>query len=265
MINKAVNKAMREAMKPVKSQLKGAMGEALTSAVINLSALCGIKGRQLNNLYIPMSNGNTTEIDLVFLTEKGVYVIENKSYSGIINGEIAQREWLVTAPSGKTYGLYNPIMQNQGHIKAIKSYLENNSPIFAEKEIKFFSVVVFSDSCILKIGNEKLTDSGVVFRSQLVFTLKELWNLSESALNDTEINEIFDLLKSFQKPDKAKAEEHNQYVEKNRVASSAQQTGQLCPKCGKPLLIRTVKKGSRAGQKFIGCSGFPNCRFTKDI
>ncbi|MBM9514965.1 topoisomerase DNA-binding C4 zinc finger domain-containing protein [Desulfobulbus marinus] len=39
----------------------------------------------------------------------------------------------------------------------------------------------------------------------------------------------------------------------------------VCPKCGGPLVKRTAKKGSRAGQDFWGCSAFPKCRFTKPI
>ena len=34
----------------------------------------------------------------------------------------------------------------------------------------------------------------------------------------------------------------------------------LCPQCGKPLVKRSGKHG-----EFIGCSGFPKCRFTKNI
>ena len=37
-------------------------------------------------------------------------------------------------------------------------------------------------------------------------------------------------------------------------------TGEDCPKCGKPLF----KRGGRRGE-FIGCSGFPTCRFTRNI
>jgi len=37
-------------------------------------------------------------------------------------------------------------------------------------------------------------------------------------------------------------------------------TGEDCPRCGKPLLLRTGRRG-----KFIGCSGFPKCRFTRPV
>jgi four helix bundle protein len=42
----------------------------------------------------------------------------------------------------------------------------------------------------------------------------------------------------------------------------AKQTRPPCPLCGKPLVVRTVRQGARAGSQFLGCSGYPNCRGT---
>jgi len=39
-----------------------------------------------------------------------------------------------------------------------------------------------------------------------------------------------------------------------------QPTGEMCPKCGSPLVYRYGRYG-----KFIGCSDFPDCRFSKPI
>lgn len=33
-----------------------------------------------------------------------------------------------------------------------------------------------------------------------------------------------------------------------------------CPKCGSPMILRTVKTGPSAGKQFWGCSTYPNCR-----
>lgn len=38
----------------------------------------------LTNLYIPRTDGTTTEIDLLFINNKGIFVIESKNYSGWI-------------------------------------------------------------------------------------------------------------------------------------------------------------------------------------
>jgi len=37
---------------------------------------------------------------------------------------------------------------------------------------------------------------------------------------------------------------------------------ELCPKCGAQLVIRTAGRGAKIGSQFLGCSAFPECRFT---
>jgi hypothetical protein len=32
-----------------------------------------------------------------------------------------------------------------------------------------------------------------------------------------------------------------------------------CPKCGKPMKLRTARQGANRGNQFWGCSGYPNC------
>ncbi|HWR40372.1 MAG TPA: type I DNA topoisomerase [Patescibacteria group bacterium] len=39
-----------------------------------------------------------------------------------------------------------------------------------------------------------------------------------------------------------------------------QETGEACPVCGKSLLIR---ENRRTGEKFVGCSGYPECSYTR--
>ncbi len=33
-----------------------------------------------------------------------------------------------------------------------------------------------------------------------------------------------------------------------------------CPRCGKAMVLRTAKSGKNAGQRFWGCSGYPQCK-----
>lgn len=35
-----------------------------------------------------------------------------------------------------------------------------------------------------------------------------------------------------------------------------------CPLCGRPMRLRTGKRGARAGQTFWGCTGYPSCKGT---
>lgn len=36
-----------------------------------------------------------------------------------------------------------------------------------------------------------------------------------------------------------------------------------CPVCCKPMVLRTARKGPRAGERFWGCSGYPECKGTR--
>ena len=45
-----------------------------------------------------------------------------------------------------------------------------------------------------------------------------------------------------------------------KVEYKPEPTGEMCPECGEPLLIRHGRYG-----KFIGCSGYPKCRYTTPI
>lgn len=39
----------------------------------------------------------------------------------------------------------------------------------------------------------------------------------------------------------------------------------LCPKCNKPMALRTAQKGKSAGKQFWGCTGYPECKGLVDI
>ena len=38
-----------------------------------------------------------------------------------------------------------------------------------------------------------------------------------------------------------------------------------CPKCGGALILRTAKKGPRSGDRFWGCSTYPQCRVMQPL
>jgi len=42
-------------------------------------------------------------------------------------------------------------------------------------------------------------------------------------------------------------------------------TGQLCPKCGSLMVMRTAKQGTNIGKNFWGCPNYPQCRGTVPI
>jgi hypothetical protein len=112
-----------------------------------------INKKLVTNLYIPLKNGNTTEIDLVMICTYGIFVIESKNYSGWIFGNDNNSTWTQTLQNGQKNKFYNPIMQNKTHMNALKRLLALDLDLF-------YSYIVFSERCNLK--NVKSAESNVV-------------------------------------------------------------------------------------------------------
>ena len=55
------------------------------------------------------------------------------------------------------------------------------------------------------------------------------------------------------------------YLLADEDVAIAQEAAPLCPKCSGAMVLRTVRKGSAAGQKFWGCGDYPACRGTRRI
>ena len=70
--------------KPLSTLNKGEVGEYLIWEELQRFEEEG--GKFLFNLYIPKPNGETTEVDVVFIHPKGFFVFESKNYKGWIFG-----------------------------------------------------------------------------------------------------------------------------------------------------------------------------------
>lgn len=123
---------------------KGEEGEMDTALFLN--KVRGIK-RLLHHVYIPKAGGSgTTEIDLLMIHEKGIIVIENKNYSGFLYGREEETYWTQMLKGGEYRRFYNPVMQNQGHIRHLKHFLGDLVP----EETPYISVITFNDQGRLK-------------------------------------------------------------------------------------------------------------------
>lgn len=115
---------------------QGARGEYRTSQIIDKAPF---KNKMLFNCYIPNRSGDKTEIDMIMLCQKGIYVIENKIYSGWIFGNEKSKNWCETL-KGKKYFFYNPIKQNRSHIKNLEKQLQVGDD-------KYVSLITFNAEC----------------------------------------------------------------------------------------------------------------------
>jgi four helix bundle suffix protein len=53
-------------------------------------------------------------------------------------------------------------------------------------------------------------------------------------------------------------------VEKSASFGKQQSPIPMCPVCGKQMVSRTARQGSGAGKSFWGCSGYPECKATRN-
>ncbi len=101
--------------------------------------------RIFHDLYIQKKDRTYSQVDIAVVTEVGVIVIEVKKYSGWIYGMGNREKWVQVLDYGKAkFPIYNPIFQNDGHIRAIKNSLPNYF------NIPFHSLIVFYGDCKLK-------------------------------------------------------------------------------------------------------------------
>lgn len=98
-----------------------------------------------HDLYIKKPSGEYTQIDVAVATKAGIILFEVKHYSGWIFGNERQKYWMQLLSYGsEKHRFYNPIMQNAGHIQAIRQCLPQNAGI------PIYSVIVFFGTCELK-------------------------------------------------------------------------------------------------------------------
>ncbi|SRR5579871_599638 len=157
-------------------------------------------GKFLFNLYIPKTDeranvwrgvGNTTEIDVLLICSKGLFVFESKNFSGWIFGNEAHQNWTQTLPRGRRSShkerFYNPIMQNASHIKYLKRIIGET--------LTMHSIVVFSNKCTLKDVTVNSKNVRVVYRHAVAPVVEGLFNqASTSHLTETEISNIYNQL-----------------------------------------------------------------------
>ena len=218
----------------VTPKMIGAWGEREIVNKLKLINPFGKNGKILRNIYIPKEDGSTAEIDVVYITTKGLFVIESKNFSGYIFGNENNRNWTATLYAGKTwYGakkvekhhFYNPIWQNHSHINVLKKYLKMNIPMI--------SIVVFSSQCEIKELVVERENAYVCKVDMFLTLLQGIWNTYPCTLDDSQIGSIYERLKPLTNQDRAIKEKHIAEV-RARLESE-----EKCPLCGGQIFLRS--------------------------
>lgn len=252
----------------------------------------------MHDLYLE-KNGLSAQIDFLVITRKHIFVIECKNLYGNIEidekGNFIRH--MGQGKFYRKEGFPSPVSQNERHLNILKEIRREYKNNFVTQGLfdKLFpqtyrSIVVLANpKTILNDSKAPEEIRKVVIRlDQLVAYIKKIEDEDDSLKSsEKDMHELLDSFIKCSKPIKSdyakkyeemlaelianKAEPRNEkHLEKSTskvietfkeetVSKNVKMTEKICPKCGKPLVLRTAKKGENAGNQFWGCSGFPKC------
>jgi restriction system protein len=221
---------------------KGWGGENLLKSL--LSVLPTDQYKTFHNVTLATPDGST-QIDHVVISVYGVFVIETKNMTGWIFGAKDQSQWTQIIYEKKVR-FRNPLRQNYKHTLSLANTLD--IPLD-----HVFSIIAF-------VGDSTFRTTmppNVTYRYDCVRYIKQH---QQELFSREDVSSLVDLLE--QKRLAPGAETQRQHVEhvQNIAVNKT-----VCTRCGKPMVERVAKKGANAGQTFLGCSGYPNCKNTVEL
>ncbi|MDD7234899.1 MAG: NERD domain-containing protein [Bacteroidales bacterium] len=221
---------------------KGAIGEKRVARI--LEKLPEGKYSVINNLLLNNS-GYTSQVDHVVVSVYGIFVIETKTYQGIISGGENSEQWTQNI-YGNKYEFRNPILQNYGHVKSMKQVLGDY------KSVPFISIVAFSSQANLRVSS----NIPVVYWSQILDVIRGYEN---PVIKESDVRRITRLLMASNTDSKETRKDHVKNVRANVKKRQETIASGKCPRCGGDLVLRKGKYGP-----FYGCSNYPKCTFIQN-
>lgn len=207
-------------------------------------------------------DGLSAQIDYIVITPARYYLIECKNMIGNItidnNGQFI-REYIINGKKVKK-AIESPLRQSERHRDVLLKIAYDNRKnaisklLFDEKNFEKYhkAIVVFANN------------SGILYNKyapkevkQKVIRSDELINYMKKDIAETPI----DLRDSQKKMEEYAKKLLGRHVEKEIDYESLYKVDDtICPQCGGKLVERNGKYS-----KFIGCSNYPKCTFTKKI
>lgn len=151
---------------------------------------------------------NLLQIDCIAINSGGIFVFESKDYAGWIYGHGNRVHWTQVLNYGKDkHQFYNPVKQNDSHVKVIQDLFPQNIPIY--------SVIVFGREATLKVLTDIPDYCRVCTQSTIGATINSLTQIRPNAINVREIMNIYTTIQQDQiDPDAIVRTEHIDEVQK---------------------------------------------------
>lgn len=207
--------------------------------------------KHISDLMIINSKSSTgySQIDHIIMTPYGLFVIETKNYQGTIYGGKDRKTWLV---NGK-FKMMSPLVQNYGHIQAIKNLVESHYHDY------FISMVSFTKRCTFKIDEElrKIQSNELVvydielteFINRKIAILK--LQHKEPFLSDYEIELLYQQLMEANITDPTIRMQHVENIKTSKNENEKTDKESICVVCQKSVSDK-VKSYCLSNKKFDG-------------
>lgn len=224
---------------------KGVFGEALVRLAAKVRLPASTYHR-LHDVTLAVPDG-TTQIDHVFVSCYGIFVVETKNMKGWISGGANQAQWTQRI-SRKSFNFQNPLRQNYKHIKALEAVLD--VPAGA-----IHSVVAFVGSSTFKSPMPDNVTQGSTF-------IRHILSFRQRVLTDAEVEDALARIQSARLEQSRDTD--RSHVAQLRVRADPAADRQ-CPECGESMVLRRALRGARAGKQFWGCSAYPRCKAVQRV
>ncbi|WP_205341780.1 nuclease-related domain-containing protein [Denitrificimonas caeni] len=224
---------------------KGVLGETMVKFAAKIRLPAGTY-HPIHNITLPTQEGST-QIDHIFVSRFGIFVVETKNIKGWVFGAQNQAQWTQQL-FNTSFKFQNPLRQNYKHIMVLRATLDVPSRVI-------YSVVAF-------VGRS-------TFKSAMPANVTRGWgyityikSFREEVLSEAEVQRVLATIQSARlEPTRATNRRHIKQLKK-RLHPSAQKK---CPKCDRSMVLRTAQRGSNIGRSFWGCSAYPACRAVQSM
>lgn len=243
----------------------------------------------LQDLFLEFE-GRQAQIDFLVLTRQRNFVIECKKLYG--NIEVNGEGDFIRTYRGRREpeGIYSPFTQNKRHIQLIREMKEASRGMVGSLIVRGTFDDMYKNLVVL--ANEKtvidysaapreIRDS-IVRADRLATAIAEMNARMGIGRDKLPMKDVLENAEWFleRHKDARSADLAARYREMTPTAgertrrdapgiggppiATVRQSGApetpTCPKCGAPMVVRTARRGARAGKQFFGCTRFPKCR-----
>ena len=224
---------------------KGVLGEALVKFAVKLRLPADTYHR-IHNVTLATPDG-TTQIDHVFVSRFGIFVVETKNLKGWIFGGENQPQWTQKIFK-KSFQFQNPLRQNYKHVKALEAALD------VPPEAIHSLIVFVGESTFKSPMPANVTKDGGY--------ISYIKTFRQPVLSEAEVQRTLSQIRSARlEPSRQTNRQHVEQL-KARSDPSAERR---CPKCGGSMILRTATRGRNAGNQFWGCSAYPKCKIVQSV